>query len=111
MCRISAISDDWATKGCHVHVGSIEVALRPDHLGGIVFRSVFSGTDASDLDAAARLIEQRLADPEWRNGLSSTVQRAMKHIMGIEGALHARARGSLRELRMLVVALDRMGQE
>ena len=49
MCRISAVSEDWVDKGCHVHVASVELALRPDHLGGIVFRSVFSSTDDWEL--------------------------------------------------------------
>jgi len=107
MCRISAVSEDWVGKGCHVHVSSVELALRPDHLGGIVFRPVFSTTDDWQLWVAARLVEAKLDDVLWRNKLKDTIERAMTHLMGVQGPNYDLARGRLFELRMLVRALER----
>jgi hypothetical protein len=41
MCVPSVVADDWITKGCHIRVDRIELALRPNHLGGVVFSSVW----------------------------------------------------------------------
>jgi hypothetical protein len=110
MCRISIPSDDWVTKGCHVHVGRVELSLRPDHLGGIVFRPPFSRTSDWEADAAARLVDGRLADPAWRAKLQETIQGAMTYLMGVEGEYRDLARGRLCELRKLIRALERWGQ-
>ena len=102
MCRISPVGDDWVKKGCHVHVGSVELVLRPDHLGGIVFRSPFSSALPWELDAAARLVSDLLDDPTWRGKLKETVEKAMAHLMGVRGTMYDLARGKLYELRKLV---------
>jgi hypothetical protein len=77
MCRISPVSEDWADKGCHLHVGKVEVALRPDHVGGIVCRRVFSKTEDWEIEAASKLVDAALADTVWRRKLRATVERAM----------------------------------
>jgi len=107
MCRISAVSEDWVGKGCHVHAASVELALRPDHLGGIVFRRVFSSTDDWQLWVAEQLVKAKLDDVLWRNKLKGTIERAMTHLIGVQGQNYDLARGRLFELRMLVRALER----
>ena len=107
MCRISPVNDDWVKKGCHVHVRSVELVLRPNHLGGVVFCSPFSSALQWEIDAAARLATVMLDDPAWRNKLKETVEKAMSHLMGVRGDLYDVARGRLCELRMLVCALER----
>jgi hypothetical protein len=107
MCRISPVGDDWVKKGCHVHVGGVELALRPDHLGGIVFRSLFASTLEWELDAAARLVSGLLDDPVWRKHLEEAIERAMIHLMGVRGPMYELARGRLFELRKLHRALER----
>ncbi len=107
MCRISAVSDDWVAKGCHVHVASVELALRPDHLGGIAYCPVFSSTNTWQLWVAEQLVKVKLEDVPWRNKLKNTIERAMTHLMGVQGANYDLARGRLLELRMLVRALER----
>jgi hypothetical protein len=106
MCRISPVGDDWVKKGCHVHVGAVELALRPDHLGGIVFRSVFASTLEWEVDAVARLISGLLDDPVWRKQLEEAIERAMVHLMGVRGPMYDLARGRLFELRKLRRALE-----
>ena len=107
MCRISPVGEDWVKKGCHVHVGGVELVLSSDHLGGIVFRSPFSSAMQWELDAAAGLVTGMLDDPAWRGKLKETVEKAMAHLMGVRGTMHDLARGRLFELRMLVRALER----
>ncbi len=107
MCRISVVGDDWVVKGCHVHVAGVELALRPDHLGDIVLRPVFASTDAGELGVAMRLVEAKFSDVHWRNKLKDTIQRAMRHLLGVQGPNHDLARGRLFELRMLVISLER----
>jgi hypothetical protein len=109
-CRISFIDEDWVTKGCHVHVGYVEVALRPDHQRGIVCRKVHSTTADWELDAASREVVKALQDPKWRRKLKETLERAMTFLQSVEGQNRDKARGKLRELRMLLVALQRMEQ-
>jgi hypothetical protein len=107
MCRISPVGDDWVKKGCHVHVGAVELVLRPDHLGGIVFRSPFSSTLQWEIDAAARLVTSMLDNPIWRSKLKETIEKAMIHLMGVQGSAYVLARGRLFELRKLIRALER----
>jgi hypothetical protein len=109
VCRISPVSEDWAVKGCHLHVHGIGVALRPDHLGGVVCRKVFASTPDRTVEAATKLVFEQLADPRWRRKLIETVERVMEFLSGLEGLKKDVARGRLRELSMLVLALERHG--
>jgi hypothetical protein len=107
-CRISAISDDWASKGCHVHVGRIEVAIRPDHLGRVAFKKVFSSTPDGDLLKAVSIVKLSLGDDGFRTRLRSAIERAKLHMPSVEGYWEAKARGRLLEFKFLLLALDRM---
>lgn len=109
LCRISPVDPDWVEKGCHLHVGRVEVALRPDHQRGVVVRKVFSSTTDGDLDVATRVVLNAIEDPAFRNKLIRVVERAMTFCAGVEGEPLPRARGRLRELRMVVIALQRKG--
>ena len=108
--RISAIAPDWVDKGCHLHVDSVEIALRPDHLGGIVCRPIFSSTTDVNLQSSCRIVFTRLReDRVFRSRLGDALERAMTFLLSIEGEKLARARGRLFEFRMLILALERMG--
>lgn len=109
MWRISPISEDWVDKGCHIHIDRVELAVRPDRFGGIVFRKVFSSTTDADLDVASRIATDLLDDPAFRRKLRDTVERAMAHLLGVGGQKMALARGRLREFNFLLIALDRSG--
>lgn len=109
MCRISPVSDDWVDKGCHLHVIGVEVALRPDHLGGIVCKRVFASTPNWQVDAASKLVFEPLKDPTWRRKLNDTLEGAMRYMLGVSGQKQTRARGRLREFSELIRALRRLG--
>ena len=53
------------------------------------------------------MVEAKLDDVLWRNKLKGTIERAMTHLMGVQGQNYDLARGRLFELRMLVRALER----
>jgi hypothetical protein len=72
--RISSIAPDWVDKGCHLHVGSVEIALRPDHLGGLVCRPIFSSISDDDLRIACREMFRQMEDPDVRNRLRDALE-------------------------------------
>lgn len=107
MCEIDSVAEDWVDKGCHLHVGGVEIALRPDHLGRFVCRKCFSSTPDWQVDAAAKLVVEQLKDENWRRKLIQTLERAMAFLLGVSGEKERKARGRLREFRMLILALER----
>jgi len=54
MCQASTVTDDWVTKGCHIHVNGVELNIFTNHLGGIDFRSVFSSTHENRVKQAIK---------------------------------------------------------
>jgi len=89
MCRPSPISPDWVTKGFHVHVGPVEIVVRPGHEPGlVVFASFFSSVDSRSEDAAIRSIRDNcLADPVVRERWRHTIDRAIRYLDGYDGEL------------------------
>ena len=110
MCRPSVVADDWVVKGCHIHVGGVELAVRPDHTGGIVFRPVFSSTPKAEIAAAIRVaVRDCLTDPTHRARWRRDIGRAMRFLRTYTGALESLANGRLLEFRFLLIAIDRYG--
>lgn len=110
MCRISKISDDWITKGFHIHVFTIELVLRPDHQGGVIFRRCFSRDSAADVDAAIAHAERLHEDSAWRGRFLRVAERALEYVNERAGAgdLLERLVGRAKEFRFLIVALKRL---
>jgi len=95
------------TKGCHIHVDGIELAVRRDNRGGIVFRSVFSWPDGSVVDAAVRRAKRDCLPDDAERGRSiKSIQRARIHLISHRGELRELAVGKLAELRFLERALQ-----
>src|SRR5207249_6707125 len=44
MCQASKVTDDWVVKGCHIHIGAVELVVFPDHRGGVGFKPFFTVT-------------------------------------------------------------------
>jgi hypothetical protein len=110
MCVPSVVADDWIGKGCHIHVDGIELALRPDHLGGVVFSSVFSSDAEFAVEAAKRRArEQCLPNNDERRRWIESIQRAKVHLMSHRGGLRELAIGRVAELHFLEIALRRYG--
>jgi hypothetical protein len=96
-------------KGCHVHVGRIEISLHPDNSGGIVFDCPFASSSAKDFDAATSVLRACLRDSQFRDQLHSAIRRAMEHMPSVQGFWAKKANGRLREFKFLLLALGRMG--
>jgi len=112
MCIASVVADDWITKGCHILVDGIELALRPDHLGGFVFSSVFSYPAEAVVEAAKRRArEECLANRDQRERWLESIQRAKVHLVSHRGALRELAVGRVAELHFLEIALTRYGDK
>lgn len=110
MCVPSVVADDWVVKGCHIHVDGIELALRPDHLGGFEFFTVFSSPPAASVETAIhRAREECLPNNDVRERWIRSIQRARVHLMSHRGVLREVAVGRLAELHFLEIALRRYG--
>lgn len=103
ICRPSVISPDWVEKGFHIHVGDIELVIRPGHKRGMVVPKVWFTRDrGKDVKSAVRsVVEQCLRDPAIREKWLATLDRAMAYCLKFEGQLKPLARGRLKELSLL----------
>jgi hypothetical protein len=107
MCKPSVIADDWVTKGFHLHVGRVELAVRPGHKQGmVVFRSVFSSASERAVEVAIESVQRNcLADPEVRKQWRETIDKAIGYLKGYPGELADLANGRMAELSYLKRAL------
>src|SRR5947208_1549145 len=103
MYRPSVISDDWVIKGFHLHVGRVELAIRPGHQRGmVVCKPVFSSPTAQEVAAATKVVRDHcLADPAVRARWCETIDRAIEYLNGCRGELEALANGRKKELTFL----------
>ena len=42
MCQASRVSTDWVVKGCHIHIGAVELRVFPDDKGSVGFKPFFA---------------------------------------------------------------------
>ena len=103
------MAPDWVEKGFHIHIGAVELVLRPDHLGGVMFRGFFSATDPTDVTRAVRHARTVcLPDAAVRAKWVRDAGRAMSYLKDYRGALQTLANGRLLEFRFLILALERL---
>ena len=104
--RIAKVGADWVVKGVHVHVGNIELMVRPGHAGTIVLKPVFSSAPRQAVAAAIRHVQQRLADVYFRRQLHRAARRGLEYLRqcGLPGA--AAKSG---EVRFQVIAFEKLG--
>ena len=99
--RISAVAPDWATKGAHIHINGVELAVRPGTNGAIVFKPVFSSTSSSAFKTASKVATKALGDIGFRQRLHNAAVRALQSIPADSG--------KAAELRFLIAALQKLG--
>lgn len=104
--QVSKIAPDWATKGFHVHVDGVELALRPGQGGSIVLKPVFHSTPTSVFIAAAGKMRSELSDLAVRQYLYREASRARDYLRSL-GAEPATAKAG--ELNFLIHALKKLG--
>jgi hypothetical protein len=108
-CDPSPLAEDWIKKGFHIRITGVELAVRPNHAEGVVFRSVFASASQDDVDIACRGANGCLADPLVRAKWIKRIKSAMVLLGSESGALRDLARGRMAELNFLRVALERYG--
>ena len=109
MWRISAISLDWVEKGFHLHIGGVELTLRPDHLGGILIVPTFSTTPSRKAVLAIAQARLLLDDPRFRRKAIRDAERAVDYLTkSVSGGLREQAIGRAAEISFLKSALERL---
>lgn len=104
--QVSKIAPDWATKGFHVHVDSVELAIRPAQGGSIVIKPVFSSTTTSAFNTAAGKMQNELGDLAARQHLYREAIRARDYLRSLKSDQAAAKAG---ELSFLIHALKKLG--
>ncbi len=108
MCQASTVAPDWVTKGCHIHVNGVELAVHPDHKGGVVFKRVFSSSKTKAISAAMKAAIRRcLTNAAVRKQWVKHIDDAMLAMVSETGGLRELALGRLAEMHFLRIALLR----
>jgi len=108
MCEPSKVDDDWITKGCHIDINGVELAVYPDHLGGVGFRPVFSSTSAKAAHQAIKIAKKRcLPDPAVRERWIRRLQMATVYMLNYPS--DSVANGRMLEFKFLQIAIKRCG--
>lgn len=109
MCDPSKIDADWITKGCHIDVGGVELAVYPDHVGRIGFRPVFSSTPRKIADKAIKTaVKKCLPNPSIRKKWIQFLQMATVHMLAYPNV--GLANGRMAEFKFLRIAIERAGE-
>lgn len=110
MCQASKVTNDWAVKGCHIHLEEVELGVYPDHEGKVGFKSVFRVTKKNE-DAIAAAIkrarEECLPDPEVRSRWIRSLRQAIRYMLSFVGEPKKKASGRMLEFKFLILALER----
>ena len=108
MCRQSVVADDWVVKGFHIHVSGVELVIRPDHKGKLMFKRFFSSTNVAVEAGAVRIArEECLPDLQVRRGWLQALESATLYMLDYAGELESRANGRMVEFKFLRIALER----
>lgn len=112
MCEPSKVTDDWVTKGCHIHVDGIELNIFTNHTGGIGFRSVFSSSRPEQVASAIKVAYRDcLSDPFTRNRWIQRLDMARVFMLDYPGQMRDLANGRMFDFKMIRVAIERWGAE
>jgi hypothetical protein len=108
VCDPSVVSDDWVTKGFHIHINGVELALRPDHKGQLGFDAVFGSIEDAPVCAAIRFATDNcLPNDTVRGRWLRAIDRAMLFMIGYSGVLRPLANGRMVEFKFLKLAIQR----
>ena len=108
MCQASTVTDDWVSKGCHIHVNGVELNVFSNHLGKIDFRAVFSKAPLNLVQQAIKTARELcLPDPETRKKWIRRLEMARVFMNGFEGEPASKARGRMLEFKFIRIALER----
>src|SRR5438046_469476 len=110
MCQASKVTNDWVVKGCHIHIGAVELVVFPDHKGGVGFKPFFTVT-AKNQKAVAQALktaeERCLPDQQTRLRWIRSLNQAIDYMLSFEGEPSTLANGRMLEFKFLILALER----
>jgi hypothetical protein len=110
MCQASKVTDDWVVKGCHIHIGAVELIVFPDHKGGLGFKPFFTVTARNQravTEATRMAQEECLPDPQVRKRWIRSLNQAMSYMLSFDGEPSTLANGRMLEFKFLIIALER----
>lgn len=110
MCRASKVTGDWVVKGCHIHIGPIELVVFPDHEGGFGFKPFFKVTPQNKkaVDEAIKAVQEEcVPDPQVRKRWIRSLNQAMNYMLSFDDEPSALANGRMLEFKFLILALER----
>ena len=112
MCEPSKVTDDWVTKGCHIHVNGVELNIYTNYIGRIDFKPVFSSTAEERVNVAIKVaFDQCLPDPKVRTRWIQRLEMARIFMLDYPGVLQSLANGRMLEFKFDDIALERCGEE
>jgi hypothetical protein len=109
MCQASKVTNDWVVKGCHIHIGPVELRVFPDHLGGVGFRSFFAVTKEKKRQVAAAIktaTDNCLKDSAVRERWIRSIRQAIRYMLSFDGEPSSLANGRMLEFKFLIIALE-----
>lgn len=81
--KISKVAPDWGTKGAHIHIDGVELAVRPTNVKGeVIFKPVFSSSSDKSVEGAIKKAEKLINNEKFRNELIQKSESAMKMLNG-----------------------------
>lgn len=111
MCEPSPIFDDWVTKGFHIYVEGVELAVFSDHKGEVGFRPFFASTSEEEGRLAVKVAyDVCLEDDNVRMKWIKRLGSARLFMLGYPGELNSLANGRMAEFKFLRIALERWSQ-
>ena len=104
--KISEFANDWQTKGFHLKIDGVEIAMRPGQNGTIVFKQVFSSTSSRTAQQSINKAYQLLQDPVVRQQFYERAINARDYLakFGTDAAT-----SKAREINFLIKALEKLG--
>jgi hypothetical protein len=110
MCQASKVTNDWVVKGCHIHIGRVELRVFPNHLGGLGFGPFFAVTTENKHRVAAAIktaTEECLEDPQVRARWIRSLRQGIRRMLSFDGEPSSLAKGRMLEFKFLILALER----
>lgn len=109
MCDPSVVSDDWVTKGCHIHIGGVELKVISNHHGKIVFKGFFAATTEAEFNWAREIaFEECLPSSDIRQKWLKRLESArvfMNDFRSSNIKLENKANGRMLEFKFLRFAI------
>jgi hypothetical protein len=119
VCKPSVVTEDWVTKGVHIHVMGVELNIFTTHEpSGFDFRVVFSRDKKKKrkgkkvLTAALMHIRKKcLRSKQVRKRWITRLEMARQYMIDYRGKHAGLANGKMYDFKLIRIALERWGQK